>query len=296
MNHKLVPLSHKLNSGDQIDILTSKKQQPKEDWLNYVVTSHARQKIRHALRDEERRIAKVGKDAFDKWVKKIGAHNTEENQEIFFKKFKFGSSQELFYNIAVNNLDLDKVDGYSLKQGRFAWPKGPDPKTSPKTAVSETFVSKSKKDTLLIGENMQKIDYTLAQCCNPIPGDEVFGFITVSGGIKIHRMNCSNATNMLSKYAYRMMKARWSSMAAQQFEVKLRFTGIDDLGLVNQITQVISEDMEVNMRAISLETSDGIFQGTVTVLIMNKSHLEDLITNLKNVSAVHTVERVKEEL
>lgn len=296
VNHKLVPLSHKLNSGDQIEILTSKKQQPKEDWLNYVVTSHARQKIRHALRDEERRIAKVGKDAFDKWAKKIGAHNTEENQEIFFKKFKFRSSQELFYNIAVNNLDLDKVDGYSLKQGRFVWPKGPDPKTSPKTAVSETFVPKSKKDTLLIGENMQKIDYTLAQCCHPIPGDEVFGFITVSGGIKIHRMNCSNATNMLSKYAYRMMKARWSSMAAQQFEVKLKFTGIDDLGLVNQITQVISEYMEVNMRAISMETSDGIFHGTVTVLIMNKSHLEDLITNLKNVPAVHTVERVKEEL
>lgn len=296
VNHKLVPLSHKLNSGDQIEILTSKKQQPKEDWLNYVVTSHARQKIRHALRDEERRIAKVGRDAFEKWSKKIGAHNNKENQEIFYKKFKFKSSQELYYNIATNALDLDKVEGYTLKQGRFVWPKGPDPKTSPKTAVAETFVPKSKKDTLLIGENMQKIDYTLAQCCNPIPGDEVFGFITVSGGIKIHRMNCSNATNMLSKYAYRMMKARWSSMAAQQFEAKLKFTGIDDLGLVNQITQVISEDMVVNMRAISMETIDGIFQGTVTVLIMNKSHLEDLITNLKNVPAVHTVERVKEEL
>lgn len=142
---------------------------------------------------------------------------------------------------------------------------------------------------------MQKIDYTLAQCCNPIPGDNVFGFITVSGGIKIHRQNCSNATNMLSKYAYRMMKARWSSKAEQQFEVKLAFTGIDDLGLVNQITQIISEDMEVNMRAISMETHDGIFRGFVSVLIMNKNHLEDLITKLKNVTGVHTVERVKAE-
>jgi guanosine-3',5'-bis(diphosphate) 3'-pyrophosphohydrolase len=182
-----------------------------------------------------------------------------------------------------------------LKQGKFIWPKGPDPKTSSKTSVLEKFVTPKKEDILLIGENMQKIDYTLANCCNPIPGDDVFGFITVSGGIKVHRQNCSNATNMLSKYAYRMMKARWASKAAQQFQVTLGFTGIDDVGLVNQITQVISEDMQVNMRAISMETSDGLFTGSVCVLVMNKSHLDDLITKLKNVSGVNSVGRLEAE-
>ena len=295
VNHKLVPLSFELSSGDQIEILTSSKQYPKEDWLTYVVTSHARQKIRHSLKEKERTQATEGRDVFEKWLKKIRALNTQENIEVFYRKMKMNSAQEMYYQIALGLFTLENVSGYTLKQGKFVWPKGPDPKTSSKTSVTDKFVNPKKEDILLIGENMQKIDYTLAQCCNPIPGDDVFGFITVSGGIKVHRQNCSNATNMLSKYAYRMMKARWESKAAKQFQVTIAFTGIDDVGLVNQITQVISEDMQVNMRAISMETADGIFTGSVCVLVMNKSHLDDLITKLKNVSGVHSVGRVEAE-
>jgi guanosine-3',5'-bis(diphosphate) 3'-pyrophosphohydrolase len=295
VNHKLVPLSHVLSSGDQIEILTSRKQTPKEDWLSFVVTSHAKQKIRHALREHKRQKSVRGKELFDKWLKKIGALPGLDNIEVFYKRQKINSPQELYYQISVGLIVPEKILGYTLKQGKFVWPKGPDPRTSSKTSVPKIFSPKKKEDILLIGENMQEIDYNLAQCCTPIPGDDVFGFITVSGGIKIHRQNCTNATNMLSKYAYRMMKARWSSKAETQFEVKIEFTGIDDVGLVNAITQVISEDMEVNMRAISMETDDGIFRGHVNVLVMNKSHLEDLITKLKNVSGVHTVGRVKAE-
>ena len=295
VNHKLVPLSYKLQSGDQIEILTIKRQKPKEDWLGFVITSHARQKIRHALKEEKRKQADIGKLQVDKWFKKIGALNSSENIESLYRRLKLHSKQDLFHEVALGIIKLDKTVKFKLKQGTFVWPKGPKPGTSPKTAVAKKFIKPKKEDTLLIGENMQKIDYKLAPCCNPIPGDDVFGFITVSGGIKIHRQNCTNATNMLSKYAYRMMKARWSSSAAEQFAVKLVFSGIDDMGLVNQITQVISEDMEVNMRAISMETHDGIFRGSVDVLIMNKNHLEDLITKLKNVSGVHSVERVKAE-
>jgi len=295
VNHKLVPLSYELSSGDQIEILTSSKQYPKEDWLTYVVTSHARQKIRHSLKEKERIQAKEGRDVFEKWLKKIKALNTKENIEVFYRKMKMNSAQEMYYQIALGLFTLENLSGYTLKQGKFIWPKGPDPKTSSKTSVLEKFVTPKKEDILLIGENMQKIDYTLANCCNPIPGDDVFGFITVSSGIKVHRQNCSNATNMLSKYAYRMMKARWASKAAQQFQVTLGFTGIDDVGLVNQITQVISEDMQVNMRAISMETSDGLFTGYVCVLVMNKSHLDDLITKLKNVSGVNSVGRLEAE-
>lgn len=294
VNHKLVPLSYQLSSGDQIEILTNKRQRPKEEWLKFVVTSHARNKIRHALKEDTRKRASEGRITVEKWMKKVQIHTTTENTESLYRKLKLTSAQELYHEVAVGYVKLDELK-FKVKQGKFVWPKGPKPGTSPKTAVATKFIKSQKEDTLLIGENLQKIDYTLAGCCNPIPGDDVFGFITVSGGIKIHRENCSNATNMLSKYAYRMMKARWSSKAAQQFEVKLQFTGIDDLGLVNQITQIISEDMEVNMRAISMETHDGIFRGFVSVLIMNKSHLEDLITKLKNVSGVHSVERVKAE-
>jgi GTP pyrophosphokinase len=295
VNHKLVPLSYKLNSGDQIQIITSRKQIPKEDWVNYVVTTHARQKIRHSLKEVERSKALVGKEIFKKWAKKNQILLIESNIESLYRKLKYDSPQEMYFLISNGTLDLDSVEGYEIKQGKIVWDKGPQPGTSKKTEVSDTFISNTKEDTLLIGESMQKLDYTLSKCCNPIAGDDVFGFITVSGGIKVHRQNCPNATNMLSKYAYRMMKARWASKAQTQFQVKIQFTGIDDVGLVNQLTQVISEDMQVNMIAISMESKDGIFEGNITALVMNTTHLRDLMEKMKNVNGVHTVERVDEE-
>ena len=295
VNHKLVPLSYKLNSGDQIQIITSRKQIPKEDWVNYVVTTHARQKIRHSLKEVERAKALEGKEKFNKWAKKNQILLIESNIESLYRKLKYDSAQEMYFLISNGTLDLDSVKGYEIKQGKLVWEKGPQPGTSKKTKVNETYIPNAKEDTLLIGESMQKLDYTLSKCCNPIAGDDVFGFITVIGGIKVHRQNCPNATNMLSKYAYRMMKARWTSKAQTQFQVKLEFTGIDDVGLVNQLTQVISEDMQVNMLAISMESKDGIFEGNITALVMNTTHLKDLIGKLKNVNGVHTVERVDEE-
>ena len=295
VNHKLVPLSYKLNSGDQIQIITSRKQIPKEDWVNYVVTTHARQKIRHSLKEVERAKALEGKETFNKWAKKNQILLIESNIESLYRKLKYDSAQEMYFLISNGTLDLESVKGYEIKQGKLVWEKGPQPGTSKKTKVNETYIPNAKEDTLLIGESMQKLDYTLSKCCNPIAGDDVFGFITVSGGIKVHRQNCPNATNMLSKYAYRMMKARWTSKAQTQFQVKIEFTGIDDVGLVNQLTQVISEDMQVNMLAISMESKDGIFEGNITALVMNTTHLKDLIGKLKNVNGVHTVERVDEE-
>lgn len=296
VNHKLVPLSYELKSGDQIEIITSRKQYPKEDWLGYVVTTHAKQKIRHSLKEVERTRAIEGQEIFNKWAKKNGILLNEGNIESLFRKQKFDSAQEMYFRVALGSFELEKIKGFKLSQGKFVWAKGPEPGTSKKTGVSDKFIPNAKQDTLLIGESMQKLDYTLANCCNPIAGDEVFGFITVSGGIKVHRQNCPNTTNMLSRYAYRMMKARWTSKVATQFEVRIAFTGIDDVGLVNQLTTVISEDMRVNMKAISMETKDGIFDGYITALVTNTSHLKDLMGKLKNVSGVHSVERVDEEL
>ena len=301
VNHKLVPLSEPLSSGDQVEIITSRKQTPKKDWLNYVVTASARSKIRHALKEEERKQALEGKDKLRKWFRRIGVDGSAENLNGMIRKFKVDSPHELHYRIATGRIDLDRLGGFVLRSGKLEWERGPDPLPPRKSRPSETEAAsindlkKEAGDVLLIGDAKQKLDYGLAACCNPIPGDNVFGFITVSGGIKIHRRNCPNATNLLSRYAYRVMKANWASKAAAQFEVSIGFSGIDDVGLVNAVTRVISADMRVDMRAISFETRDGIFEGQVRVVVSNTEHLSELITKLQAVPGVYTVERLQEE-
>lgn len=287
VNHKLVPLSYALQSGDQVEIITSKKQSPKEDWLQYVQTASARSKIRHALREAERKVAADGKEQFRKWLKRQSLDFVNANVESLLKRLKLDSPHELYYRIATDRTKLDQIEGFQAVKGRFEWHRSTENNT-PTAAIAP---APSKGDELLIGEGMQRVDYTLAACCNPIPGDEVFGFVTVSGGIKVHRRNCPNATNLLSKYAYRVMKARWASKAAVQFEVTLVFNGIDDVGLVNAVTKVISDDMHVNMRAISFESKDGTFEGQVKVLVHDTEHLEQLRQKLLNVNGVWSVER-----
>ena len=294
VNHRLVPLSHELSSGDQIEILTSRKQRPKEDWLNFVTTASARAKIRHALREEERAIATDGKDMLRKWMRRHSIDFISANIEAMTRRLKQDSPHELYYRIATSRLDLDELPKFEVDKGRIVWVRMAPPAGTEAVAPSTDRAiapPPEKGDTLLIGEGMQRLDYSLATCCNPIPGDEVFGFVTVSGGIKVHRRNCPNATNLLSKYAYRVMKAQWASKAAAQFEVSLAFTGIDDVGLVNAVTKVISDDMHVNMRAISFESKDGTFEGRVKVLVDDTRHLGQLQTKLLNVQGVWTVDR-----
>ena len=295
VNHKLVPLSHPLKSGDQVEIITSRKQKPKEDWLGYVVTASARSKIRHALREEERSVASDGKEKLRKWMRRKELTFSSDNIESLIKRLRHDSPHALLLRIANGELDLDRLGGFSVVKGKFSW------KRAKKAAVPEVPESTKdiahppeKGDVLLIGEGLQKIDYSHASCCNPIPGDPVFGFVMVSGGIKVHRQNCSNATNLLSKYAYRVIKAQWSSRSAKQFEVSLNFTGIDDVGLVNAVTSVISDAMNVNMRAISFNSSDGTFEGLVKVLVTNTDHLKQLQAKLLDVPGVWSVERVDE--
>jgi len=292
VNHKLVPLSHELTSGDQVEIITSRKQKPKEDWLSYVVTASARSKIRHALRDEERAVANDGKDKLRKWMRRKEIAFNDANIDSLMRRLKDDSPHALFLRIATGDLELDRLGGFAVEKNKLVWIKTPaTPSIAPKPTVAQP---PSKDDVLLIGEGLQKIDYSLASCCNPIPGDHVFGFVMVSGGIKVHRQNCPNATNLLSKYAYRAMKAQWTSRTAKQFEVTLNFTGIDDVGLVNAVTKVISDDMHVNMRAISFDSADGTFDGRVKVLVTDTEHLKKLQAKLLDVPGVWTVERVDE--
>ena len=301
VNHKLVPLSEPLSSGDQVEIITSRKQVPKEDWLQYVVTASARSKIRSALNEEERIQALEGKDKLRKWFRKVGVEGHSDNVLGMLKRFKVDSPHALHHRIATGLIDLDRVGGFHIRSGRLEWDKGPEPASSKayvgsqEEAASITQLKEEAGDVLLIGDGQDTLDYGLAACCNPIPGDDVFGFITVSGGIKIHRQNCPNATNLLSRYAYRVMKTEWASKAAEKFEVGVGFTGIDDIGLVNAVTSVISADMRVDMRAISFESKDGVFEGAARVIVSDTEHLKSLMRALEGVPGVHTVERLQEE-
>jgi GTP pyrophosphokinase len=299
VNYKLVPLSHRLRSGDQVEILTSKKQHPKEDWLNIVVTASARHKIRDALREEKKQIADEGKEMLKRKFNALKIDFLSKNIDEFVKHFESVNATNLYVRIAKGSIDLTRLKGYTIEGARIRFEK--EEVADKKSVGTETnadrkvITTQAKGEALLIGDEQQKVDYNLAVCCNPIPGDEVFGFITVNEGIKIHRTNCPNAQELLSKYAYRVMKARWRNAETVQFEVGMRFSGIDDVGIVQNITNIISTDMNVNMRAISFEANHGIFQGKVVVLVHDTKHLSALMEKLKAIEGVLTVDRIESE-
>ena len=293
VNFKLVPLSHKLRSGDQVEILTSKKQRPKEDWLNIVITASARQKIKNALKEEKKQIGEEGKEMLKRRFQNLKVEWISANIDEMVRHYNTESALELYFRIAKGSIDLKKMKNYTVESGRILFEREIQPLPVIETKSAPT--APTKGETLLIGDEKQKVDYTLASCCNPIPGDEVFGFITVSEGIKIHRTNCPNAQELMSKYAYRVIKARWSNKEMVQFEVGLKFSGIDDVGLVQKITNIISTDMNVNMKAISFEANNGIFQGKVVVLVHDTEHLNSLMDQLKAVDEVLTVDRIESE-
>ncbi len=293
VNFKLVPLSHKLRSGDQVEILTSKKQRPKEDWLNIVITASARQKIKNALKEEKKQIGEEGKEMLKRRFQNLKVEWISANIDEMVRHYNTEAALELYFRIAKGSIDLKKMKNYTIESGRILFEREVQPLPVIETKSAPT--APTKGETLLIGDEKQKVDYTLASCCNPIPGDEVFGFITVSEGIKIHRTNCPNAQELMSKYAYRVIKARWSNKEMVQFEVGLKFSGIDDVGLVQKITNIISTDMNVNMKAISFEANNGIFQGKVVVLVHDTEHLNSLMDQLKAVDEVLTVDRIESE-
>ncbi len=291
VNHKLVPLAHKLQNGDQVEIITSSKQTPKEDWLNIVVTAKAKSKIKSSLKEEKRKVAEDGKETLERKLKSLKiTYNTDNlNKLTYF--FKLQSNQDLFIAVATGKIELKDLKEY-LNSEKEIENRGNDYKNDGKNI--EALLNKVKgpeSDILLIGEDLQKIDYTLAACCNPIPGDDVFGFVTVSEGIKIHRTNCPNAAQLMANYGYRIVKAKWNGQQELTFLTGLHIIGIDDVGLINNITKVISNDFKVNMRSITVDTNDGIFDGSIKIFVNDKEHLDNLIKNLLEVNGVTGVNR-----
>ncbi|MBK7818339.1 MAG: bifunctional (p)ppGpp synthetase/guanosine-3',5'-bis(diphosphate) 3'-pyrophosphohydrolase [Sphingobacteriaceae bacterium] len=288
VNHKLVPLSYELKSGDQIEILTSNKQTPKDDWLKLVVTARAKSKIKNSLKEQRRKTAEGGREVLERKFYKNKLEFTIQNINDFVSFLKLPSSLELFYRVAVGNVDTKEIkDFYKHKENPI---KGKKAKTAPKIEQLVTS-ARGGSDMLVIGDDLQKLDYKLSPCCNPIPGDDVFGFVTVGEGIKIHRVSCPNAVKLLSNYAYRVVKAKWTNDQLISFLAGLKLIGTDELGLVNNITKVISSENNVNMRSISFDTEDGIFTGTIMIYVHDTKHLNHLIDNLKKVKGVNKVER-----
>ena len=289
VNHKLVPLSYELKSGDQIEILTSNKQSPKEDWINFVVTAKAKSKIKHALKEQRKVVAEEGREILGRKFYRSKLEFTPQNIAEFSAWLKLPSPMELFYRVAKGAVDTKDIKEF------IAYKQNPDAALKKESALTlEQMVSnaRGKADMLVIGDDMQKLDYKLSSCCNPIPGDDVFGFITVGEGIKIHRVNCPNAIQLLSNYAYRVVKAKWNSQQLISFLAGIKITGSDEMGLVNNITKIISTQYNVNMRSINFDTDDGIFEGTIMVYVHDTDHLTQLISKLKKVHGVVNVTRI----
>ncbi len=295
VNHKLVPLSYKLKSGDQVEVLTSSKQKPKEDWLNFVVTARAKSKIKSALKEEKRLVSKEGKAILERKLNHLKIDSTTQNINQLVAYFKLPSSQELFYRIALGNIDVKHLKDFHQEHGKIVHKSGSFKKADAAPSLEQMVAAaRGKSDLLVIGENLQKIDYKLSPCCNPIPGDDVFGFITINEGIKIHRVNCPNAIQLLSNYAYRVVKAKWTSQELISFLAGIKITGIDEVGIVNNITKIISNELNVNMRSLNFDTNDGTFDGTVMVFVQDTNHLTELMKKLKKVNGVFTVTRIDE--
>jgi guanosine-3',5'-bis(diphosphate) 3'-pyrophosphohydrolase len=266
VNHKLVPLSYKLQNGDQVEIITSGKQTPKEDWLNFVVTAKAKAKIKSALKEERRKIADDGKEILERKMKSLKLTYNSENLHKLSYYFKLTSTQDLFYNVAKGLIDMKDLKEYQASEKVIE--NKPQDKIEAEQLQNIVRNIKTKdSDVLLFGEDLQKIDYKLANCCNPIPGDDVFGFVTVSDGIKIHRTNCPNAAKLMANYGYRIVKAKWTKQLELAFLTGLRITGIDDVGLINKLTTVISNDFKVNIRSITVDSDNGIFEGSIMVYV-----------------------------
>lgn len=293
VNHKLVPISHKLRSGDQVEIITSNKQKPSEDWLNFVVTAKARTKIKDSLKEEKRSVAEEGKYSLQRKLEGMGAAMNAHNIDELVTYYKLASPLELYYGISVKNIDLKDLKEFKTFGDRLEAPKP----VKLQEVKPEYNPHLDKKDTELIifGESSDRIVYNLANCCKPIPGDDVFGFVTTGKGLTIHRTNCPNATKLLSNYGHRIVKTKWAKNKEISFLTGLRIIGMDDVGVVNKITTIISGDLRINISAITIESTEGVFEGTIKLFVHDKEELEELVSRLKSLNGIQSVERFETE-
>ncbi|TAE32221.1 MAG: bifunctional (p)ppGpp synthetase/guanosine-3',5'-bis(diphosphate) 3'-pyrophosphohydrolase [Cytophagales bacterium] len=297
VNNVLVPLSHVLQNGDQIEVITSNKQKPNEDWLRFVVTSKARTKIKDIIKEDNKRYITDGRDLV---AKKLKTLRMEMNNELLNQlRAFFGSktTNDFFYRFGKGHLDAKDI--VRFKSEKEAKENRQNKLNTDNIADGKSFTKELKKmhgdradaDMLLIGEDMDRIDYTLSKCCNPISGDDVFGFVTINDGIKIHRVSCPNAVELMSNHGNRIIKAKWTSQRDLAFLAGLRITGTDRVGLVNDVTRIISNELSINMRSVTIDSTDGVFEGNIKLYVHDTAHLDTLMHKLESVNGVYEVVR-----
>jgi guanosine-3',5'-bis(diphosphate) 3'-pyrophosphohydrolase len=295
VNGKLVPLNFELKSGDQIEVITSQHQKPTINWLDYVTTSRAKTKIKNVLNENTKKIGEEGKELLTRKLKHLKITLSEQVINELVNFFKLKTSLDLFYRVGIGAIENQQLKDYAAqKSNTFINFFKNKMKRSPSNTSDEDIhkpVISSNYDMLVFGKEHDKLDYKLSPCCNPIPGDDVFGFVTINEGIKVHKKDCPNAIGMQSNYAYRIMSAKWIDSSQEEFKAIINITGMDVLGLTNQLTKVISNNMHVNIQSISLSTDAGIFHGQVAVIVQNNTILKKMINNIKKIDGIDKVTR-----
>jgi len=290
INHKNVSIKQLLQNGDQVSIVTSKSQKPKTDWLSFVVTSKAKTKIKSTLREEKFKEAEVGKELLKRRLKNWKIRFEDSLIDDLVKHFKLKVPVDLYYGIATEKIDIAAVKDILTEPKQETLPL--ESKLE-KKVIEKDDSADYKGDYLVIDDNIENVDYKLAKCCNPILGDSIFGFVTVSEGIKIHQTNCPNARQLVDRYNYRILKAQWTKSATKQsFQAIIKVTGVDDIGMLNKITDVISKDLKVRMRSVTMDSNDGMFDGKLKLFVDSAKHLEMLIFKLKKEKGILKVTRV----
>ena len=291
VNQKLVPLSYVLKTGDQIEILTSKKQKPSEDWLTFVVTGKAKSAIKKAVNEELRAIAEDGKIILERKFKQLKINVSDENFLTITNYFKYSSPLDLFAAVATNKLKIGDFKNLEILHGIVKTNK---PKIQTKKDNFEETVAKTlskNAELIIMGQSSDQLDYSFAPCCNPIPGDDVFGFITISDGIKIHRTNCPNSVQLMSKYSYRVVKTSWNNQREVAFLAGLKLYGIDSMGIISRVSEIITNNLHINMKSISFESKDGIYEGKIMLYVTDSEQLEIVISQMKAIEGLVSITR-----
>lgn len=291
VNGKLVPISHVLQNGDQVDILSSQNQKPKADWLDFVVTSKAKSKIKHFLNSQKNHLVQEGKEILLRKLRHAKINFNDEEVNKMQKFFNLKTSQELFLKFQDGSLDTGNLRKYIESKNVFNNLLNRLRKSPSKNQIYEE-VPENNLDMIIFGKDEEKLNYSFAKCCNVIPGDKIFGFITISDGIKVHNDNCPNAINLRAQYDYRVIPAKWVNAESFKNRVKIEIEGLDRMGMINDITQVISNSMSIDMKSMSIASNDGIFTGNINLEVKNKNQLEETIKQLKNINGVSRVKRL----
>ena len=292
VNGKLVPLSHKLKSGDQVDIITSENIKPNNNWLDYANTARAKSKIKNALKEERKKLAEEGKAILARKLRSLKVPYSKQTINELVRFFKLKTSLDLFYRVGIGTIDNIALKQYNASRSNalVSFFKNKIRKPSISEDLNKEEIT-TNFDLLVFGKEEDKLEYKLANCCNPIPGDPVFGFVTVNEGIKVHKKDCPNAIQLQSNYAYRIISAKWIDSSQEEFRAVINLNGLDNLGLVSEITKEISNNLHVNMRNISFDSHDSVFQGKITVIVKNKTILKKLMTRLKKINGIDKVTR-----